>query len=598
MASLNPLSSAHPLAKRIFMLFQVCAMPIAPFAAYLLGLVLELKGDEVMRSLVWLLPVTIAIYGNLYPYLLIRYLLSRATRSLPGETPSARLIRLFKTPWRIATIGMTGSYGFGACFFSGMVCLWFDKDLVHGLMGTGIGLVIGLLLSIPVFILVERWMMPLVIEEQERQPELRIIGSDFSWVRQSWFLPYTFIVCVLSLVLMGGTAVGVQTATVQRLMAQQMLDANQPRAAEIVQNLTHSLLAELSVPVAALLVILLSLSTISAWMMARRLEQGSLAVLRAIEGISVGRVQPSRWASTDELGDLAFGLNAIVAQLGAIPRSLQSLALQLMHAGETLRQANEAQRQALSGQAASLQETHVTAQRIKETSDLTAQRAAAVLDVVTHAQELGHAGTLAIEQTMAGFASIRNSVHAIRDRMERLQASAQQIGDITQAVEDLADQSNMLALNAAIESVRSGENGKGFGVVAREIRLLADQSIRATGRIRGILDEVGRAIEDAVSMTDAGAAQAEGGLSMVKTSGESLRQLSQMVNESSAAVRQIASAVNQQNSGFAQIFTAIAELSHGMEQAMDRLESTHEAAKTLQHISDQVNQVARQYHST
>ncbi|HSP80016.1 MAG TPA: hypothetical protein VLQ93_15915, partial [Myxococcaceae bacterium] len=154
MVSINPLSSNQPLARRIFMLFQVCAMPISPFGAYLVGLVLELEGDEVLRSLVWLLPVAIAIFGNLYPYLLIRYLLERAHRLLPGETPSARLVRLFKTPWRIATIGMTGSYGFGACFFSGAVCLWFDKSLWHGVMGSGIGLIIGLLLSIPVFIIV------------------------------------------------------------------------------------------------------------------------------------------------------------------------------------------------------------------------------------------------------------------------------------------------------------------------------------------------------------------------------------------------------------------------------------------------------------
>jgi methyl-accepting chemotaxis protein len=143
--------------------------------------------------------------------------------------------------------------------------------------------------------------------------------------------------------------------------------------------------------------------------------------------------------------------------------------------------------------------------------------------------------------------------------------------------------------------VRSGEHGKGFGVVAREIRALADQSIRATSRIRTILEEVGSAIGDAVNMTDVGAEQVEGGLSKVNTSGESLRQLSLMVNESSAAVRQIAAAVNQQNAGSAQIFSAIADLSHSMDQSLERLESTQEAARTLQSISDQVNQVVRQY---
>jgi methyl-accepting chemotaxis protein len=310
----------------------------------------------------------------------------------------------------------------------------------------------------------------------------------------------------------------------------------------------------------------------------------------------VGKVRPPQWVSTDEIGDLAFGLNAIILQLSALPRTLQQSAAQLVEAGATLRQANDAQRRALTTQATAIQETNVTAQEIKQTSDLTAHRAEEVLHVVRHAEGLSREGTSALEQTTVGFSAIRDSVFAIRGKMERLQASAQQIGEITETVKDLADQSNMLALNAAIEAVRSGEHGKGFGVVAREIRLLADQSIRATARIRTILDEVGNGIGDAVSMTDMSAAQVEGGLDKVRTTEESLRQLSQMVKESSSAVTQITVAVSQQNAGFAQIFNAVADLSRSMDQAMDRLEATQEAAQTLQNVSAQVSRVAGQYH--
>ncbi|HEX8539967.1 MAG TPA: methyl-accepting chemotaxis protein, partial [Cystobacter sp.] len=108
--------------------------------------------------------------------------------------------------------------------------------------------------------------------------------------------------------------------------------------------------------------------------------------------------------------------------------------------------------------------------------------------------------------------------------------------------------------------------------------------------------EVGNAIGDAVAMTDVSTAQVEGGLGKVKTSGDSLRQLSLMVNNSSEAVTQITAAVSQQNAGFAQIFNAIADLSRSMDQSLERLESTQEAADMLQKVSHQVSQVARQYH--
>ncbi|WP_257453468.1 methyl-accepting chemotaxis protein [Archangium lipolyticum] len=595
MVSFNPLSSDRPLTKRIFMLFQVLVLPCAPFVAYLVGMVLGLKGDEVPRSVLYFLPPVIIICGNVYPHLLIGYLYRTATAFNPNDLAWSRLARILKFPWRVAFYGQAGSFAIGAFIFSLEVCLWFGKSLWLVALGTVIGVAISLLLALPVGIIVERWIMPLALEEQGRNPSLRVLQTSFFWLRQSWFLPYAFIVCALSIIVLGGVIVGVQTGIVQQQLVSQLMNTGQHQAAALVSGLTSSLLSELSVPALVLAIMMISLPAVSAWMLARRQEQGSQAVLQAIEYLSIGKVRPPEWVSTDEIGDLAFGLNSIIGQLSAVPRALENAANQLAEAGATLRNANDNQRQALTIQATTIQETNVTAQEIKQTSDLTAQRAEAVLNVVTHAEELGRAGSNAIEQTIAGFSVIRDSVHAIRTKMERLHASAQQIGNITEAVKDLADQSNMLALNAAIEAVRSGEHGKGFGVVAREIRNLADQSIRATGRIRNILEEVGSAINDAVAMTDVGAAQVEGGLDKVKTSGDSLRQLSQMVHESSSAVRQITAAVSQQNSGFAQIFTAIADMSRSMDQSLERLESTQEAAGTLQQVSDQVNQLVRQY---
>ncbi len=589
-------SSNRSLPSRIDALMRACAMPLAPFVAYLLGMLLGLQGDQVPSAVIWLLPPTIGVWGVLFPLIIIHYFHRTALRSNPNDPPGLRLARILKMPWRIAFYNMVGSYGFGASFFCTGVCLWFDKSLWLVLWGTLIGVAVGLLLAFPAGITMERWVQPLALEEQGRHPHLRVMSSGFFWPRQSWFLPYAFAVCVLSLILLGGVTVGVQTTNVQRRYIEDLQATGQHQAAAMLEGLSFSLLSELSIPVAVLALVLLALAILSAWMLARRQESGSLAVLRAIEGLSVGKVRPPQWVSTDEIGDLAFGLNAITLQLSALPRTLQQSATQLVEAGATLRQANDAQRRALTTQATAIQETNVTAQEIKQTSNLTAQRAEEVLHVVRHAEELSRLGTSALEQTSAGFSAIRDSVFAIRGRMERLQASALQIGEITQTVKDLADQSNMLALNAAIEAVRSGEHGKGFGVVAREIRLLADQSIRATARIRTILDEVGNAIDDAVSMTDVGSAQVEGGLDKVRTSEESLHQLSQMVKESSTAVTQITVAVSQQNAGFTQIFNAVADLSHSMDAAMERLESTQEAAQTLQNVSAQVTRVAGQYH--
>ena len=103
--------------------------------------------------------------------------------------------------------------------------------------------------------------------------------------------------------------------------------------------------------------------------------------------------------------------------------------------------------------------------------------------------------------SLGGLTDIRAQVDEIARKIAQLSERTQQIGGITQTVKDLADQSNMLALNAAIEAVRSGERGKGFAIVAREIRSLADQSIQATNRVREILEDISASIRRAVAIT-------------------------------------------------------------------------------------------------
>ena len=162
-------------------------------------------------------------------------------------------------------------------------------------------------------------------------------------------------------------------------------------------------------------------------------------------------------------------------------------------------------------------------------------------------------------------------------------------------VKDLADQSNMLALNAAIEAVRSGEHGKGFAVVAREIRSLADQSIQATQRVREILLDISRSIDEVVSISAAGRRLTESGLSEVRSAGQTMLALSAMVKDTSDAVRQITASVSQQNAGISQIFSAVSDLGAGMRDTRTRLDSTGEAVERLQSVTDRVSQIVTSY---
>ncbi|WP_225408676.1 methyl-accepting chemotaxis protein [Stigmatella hybrida] len=300
-------------------------------------------------------------------------------------------------------------------------------------------------------------------------------------------------------------------------------------------------------------------------------------------------------ASNDEVGQLASAFALMLGHLRDTTASLQNGMRVLNNTVSELNQASRHQERNIARQAAALQQTQVTAQEIKQTSLLAAEKADTVLSVASRAEDVGRSGEAAISSSLGGFEGLQEQVAQMAQSIARLNERTQQIGGITQTVKDLADQSNMLALNAAIEAVRSGEHGKGFGVVAREIRSLADQSIQATERVRDILGDISQAILSTAKMTEQGYTRMEEGLGQVRASGENLRELSTIVHDNAAAVRQIAAAVSQQNAGISQIFGAVTDLSTMMNETVTSLQSTSNAARTLQEVAEQMEHVARSY---
>ncbi len=334
----------------------------------------------------------------------------------------------------------------------------------------------------------------------------------------------------------------------------------------------------------------LVLATVLSLIFARRLVA---AVLRLTEVsarvVSEGDLnQKLESNSADEVGQLTRSFARMVEALREALVALKASADALDNASGNLRTTVRLQSDFVSRQAAALQETQVTAQEIKQTSSLAAEKAAAVLEVAERADAVGRAGETAVERSLGGLADIGKRAAEVGEQIQRLSESARQIGGITMTVKDLADQSNMLALNAAIEAVRSGEHGRSFAVVAREIRSLADQSILATGQVGEILSELTRSISSAVSLTDHSTRKMDAGLAEVRSSGDNLREIVGITRENVAAVRQIAAAVSQQNVGITHIFTAVTEQLEMMEQVRAGIEQTNLASEELSLVAARI----------
>jgi methyl-accepting chemotaxis protein len=190
-------------------------------------------------------------------------------------------------------------------------------------------------------------------------------------------------------------------------------------------------------------------------------------------------------------------------------------------------------------------------------------------------------GQKAVRDTVGEMDRIRKTVALASTKVTELGAKSDQIGAIVETIDDIAEQTNLLALNAAIEAARAGEQGKGFAVVADEVRKLAERSSRATKEIAALISEVQTGTEQAVEAMRAGAEEVESGTALAAQAGTSLDAISDSVTATKRAVERITNAVeamNKASSGVVSASDAIATIASQTNEAATRMTA---AARTV-----------------
>jgi methyl-accepting chemotaxis protein len=232
-------------------------------------------------------------------------------------------------------------------------------------------------------------------------------------------------------------------------------------------------------------------------------------------------------------------------------------------------------------QAASVNETTTAMDELEATSRQSAEQADSAALAAEQIFELADNGNQAVEETLGEMTNLRSKVTAIAEQIMQLSEQTIQIGNISGLVSDLANQTNILALNAAVEAVRAGEHGKGFSVVAAEIRKLADQSKNSAENIRTLVAEIQHKINSAVMVTDEGSKTVNSGIQIANRTAESFAGVAEAVNNMVINNQQISLNTKQQVQAIQQVVEAMNNINLGAKETAIGISQTKEGTGQL-----------------
>lgn len=309
------------------------------------------------------------------------------------------------------------------------------------------------------------------------------------------------------------------------------------------------------------------------------------------------RIEIPREERNDEVGVLVDSTRVMLENLRTLDREIQEgvniLASSVSELMATMAQtASGAQETATS-----ISETTTAVEEVKQTAEVASQKAKNVAENAMSASSMVETGRISVGETIASMNRIQQQMDSIGESIGRLNEQSLAISEIIGVVNDVAEQVNILSVNAAIEAAKAGDQGKGFAVVAQEIRILAEESKRATGQIRKLLKDTQKAVSTAVMAVEQGSRVVEAGVQQSTETGNSIRVLEDFNEQSAQSAAQIAISSKEQLVGMEQVAISMESIKIASVQNLQGAREAEKVARNLQDLGLKLKEMMNRYQS-
>ena len=386
---------------------------------------------------------------------------------------------------------------------------------------------------------------------------------------------------------------GIDRDTTEQL--EQLAEELETFAATEVERIRQATLRTVILGIIILIGSALAISILASLLLSRRLVTPITELVSHMEQLAKGRFdQPITSNRADELGvlarsadqlrgflrDTAAGLRHSTSELDQASGGLNTVATKMAHGSrEQFSRTDQV--------ATAMQEMSATAAEV-------ARYAAEAAGAADAADENARNGRQTMTNAIDSMQNLQLEVQNTSEVIRQLEGDSHRIGTVLEVIQSVAEQTNLLALNAAIEAARAGEAGRGFAVVADEVRNLAKRTSESTSEIQNIISSVQQGAQQAVKAIDAGRTSSDTSMQQVSLAGDSLQQIAMAVESIRDMNRQIATAAEEQTSVSEDISRNITEITDIAATNQEQVEHTAQASDALQELSAELNALAAQ----